>query len=267
MTRYIILIILLSPLVVCGQDDPTQKQRFLPPVLQHADGLSLHKDMYILPITWSKEAHSSEMELNFQVSAKIQLFNKNLYFAFTQKSFWQAYNADDSSPFRETNYNPEFFYRIPPGNKWLHNWGADLGIEHESNGRNLPLSRSWDRVYIRPYYARENDVFYAKLWHRRSENPKTNSLDPKGDDNPDIDDYYGAAEWHYMRRLEDAEIFHLMLRGNTNTGNGAIQISYDMPSNTKEMQYRLMIWHGYGESLIDYNQRITRVSVGVSIFR
>ena len=74
-------------------------------------GLSLHKEMFSLPYTYSSEYHGNRSEAVFQISAKHRLFGSRFYFAYTQISFWQAYDHYNSAPFRETNYNPEIFYR------------------------------------------------------------------------------------------------------------------------------------------------------------
>ena len=78
-------------------------------------GLSLHKEMFMLPVTYSDEYNSNRTEAVFQISAKHRLFDTRIYFAFTQISFWQAYDHKNSAPFRETNYNPEIFYRTALG--------------------------------------------------------------------------------------------------------------------------------------------------------
>ncbi len=92
---------------------------------RHTIGLSLHKKNYILPLTWSSDYKSEETELIFQLSAKVQIRKSRFYFGFTQVSFWQAYHHDLSVPFRETNYNPEFFYRFTSGDD---PFGVDLGV-------------------------------------------------------------------------------------------------------------------------------------------
>src|SRR5690606_23542901 len=76
-------------------------------VISRGHGLSLHKSNYILPLTWSDDFDGESSEVIFQISFKQRLFINNLYAAYTQKSFWQAWNRQDSAPFRETNYNPE----------------------------------------------------------------------------------------------------------------------------------------------------------------
>ena len=242
-------------------------RRFDPVMFRLSKGISQYEDIFITPLTWGEDFHGDEMEVIFQFSGKVRLFDMNLYFAYTQKSFQQTFNSSDSSPFRETNYNPELFYRIPPGSGLLNDLGLDAGIEHESNGQTLPLSHSWNRAYITPYYMRSDDLFYLKLWHRFSEDVKNSLLDPSGDDNPDIQDYYGYSEFHYVRLSDHMQRFHMMLRGNHNTGKGAVNLTYDIPSGSKDMYYRLSLWNGYGESLADYNRTITRVGIGVSFFR
>jgi Outer membrane phospholipase A len=66
--------------------------------------------MYIEPATYSPQYNGRHTELVFQLSFKLKLLHwpddGGLYVGYTQKSFWQAYNAQDSRPFRETDYNP-----------------------------------------------------------------------------------------------------------------------------------------------------------------
>lgn len=69
-----------------------------------------------------------------------------------------------------------------------------IGIEHESNGRTQALSRSWNRVYVNFLYEHSNFALSFKPWVRLSEDEKRFDLDPRGDDNPDIEDYMGHYE-------------------------------------------------------------------------
>lgn len=97
-----------------------------------------------------QEEGLSHAELAYQLSFKIkmieQAFNKplDLWFGYTQKSFWQAANHDASSPFRETNYEPEVMAVIPLKGSLLgvNARFAGLGFVHQSNGQAGSLSRS-----------------------------------------------------------------------------------------------------------------------------
>lgn len=58
-------------------------------------------------------AKLDDVKIKFQVSLKylakqdLTFEDLDLPFAFTTTSWWQAYNSGISSPFRETNYEPE----------------------------------------------------------------------------------------------------------------------------------------------------------------
>ncbi len=83
-----------------------------------------HKPNYILLVSYNSTPHKDEnnfytkeadqYEVKFQLSIKTAIWpnmfgNRNLQmkFAYTQQSYWQFYSFDKSSPFRETNYEPE----------------------------------------------------------------------------------------------------------------------------------------------------------------
>lgn len=232
------------------------------------EGMSLHKQNYVLPFTYrSGQGGTDQSELVFQFSVKMQAFMPELYFAYTQTSFWKFLDSDNSSPFRETNYNPEVFYHITPEKNRYGNWGAYAGFEHVSNGRPLPLSRSWDRFYLWPYWNSGHGEYSLKLWARRPEDKKTSATDTNGDDNPDIYRYLGYGEFYFYRQQNKGRAFSGMLRGNPSTGKGAIQLGYSWPLNTdsivKNTYFFTRIFSGYGETLIDYDNHVTRFSVGL----
>jgi phospholipase A1/A2 len=230
--------------------------------------LSFHKPMYAMPLTWSPDYSSEASEVVFQISLKQRLFNRNFFFGYTQRSFWQLYNATDSRPFRETNYNPELFYRWKPQWERVPGLGFDIGIDHESNGKSLPDSRSWNRIIGAAYYETARQLLHLRLWYRLPEDDDRAEDDPKRDDNPDIYKYYGYGELRLQRQLfgEPAHQLSLMLRGNSATGKGAMQLVYSAPFSDWAF-WNVYVWNGYGESLIEYDRSVTRVGIGLMLAR
>lgn len=231
-------------------------------------GLSFHRPMYIFPLTWSPDFDSESSEVLFQISFKLRLLNRNLFFGYSQKSFWQLYNGNDSRPFRETNYNPEVFYRWTPQWQRAPGLGLDVGFDHESNGKELPDSRSWNRLVGAAYYESTRQLVHLRLWYRIPEDDNRAADDPKRDDNPDIYKYFGYGELRLQRKLfgDAKHVAALMLRGNPATGKGAVQLNYSAPFSDYVF-WNLYVWSGYGESLIDYDRSITRVGLGFMLAR
>lgn len=260
--RLILLLALLFAPVYAGQP-PEDFQ-----MIRTAPGLSLHKEMFMLPVTFSDEYDGAKTEAVFQISAKHRIFNTPIYFAYTQISFWQAYDHKNSAPFRETNYNPEIFYRTNTFPFYNGRVGADIGFEHESNGQKPPVSRSWNLIYICPYFYQSDFLVYLKCRYRIPEDEKQSPEDAVGDDNPDITDYLGYNDINLFYRCYRRHALHLMLRGNVSTGKGGIILNYSVPLPKTEMSYvNVRISHGYGESLVDYNRSLTRIGVGIMFSR
>lgn len=242
--------------------------------VQRGNGLSLHRSNYILPATWSEDWNGIRTEVIYQLSVKQRLFINNLYAGYTQKSFWQAYNHAASAPFRETNYNPEIFYRWLPGDdmfrRWhLDRWGFDAGFEHESNGRFWPDSRSLNRFYFAPFRpsADGHSLWYFKTWYRVPENEKNSPLDQGGDDNPDYYKYSGWTRLEYLHHFDNQWMVHAMTRGNLSSGKGAFELRLSAPVPDRSFFWVIEAFNGYGESLIDYNHSTTRVGIGVMFNR
>lgn len=279
MHKYLILLAMLLPALspaatftYGAQEDSDGLPGFA--AVQRGTGLSLHKDNFIMPFTHAKQWHGDEMEVYFQFSIKQRTPFNNIYFGYTQKSFWQAYNRHVSSPFRETNYNTEIFYRWLPGDEMLRtwhldHWGFDAGIEHESNGQLLPLSRSWNRIYFSPFRpsGNGNSLWYLKFWYRLPEDEKNSLLDATGDDNPDIYRYYGYSELNWRHLFGDQWLISSTIRGNMRTGHGSFNARLSKPSEKKDFFYVADFFTGYGESLIDYNRERMRVSIGIMFNR
>jgi phospholipase A1 len=243
-----------------------------------------HKINYILPMiatnAINKGAYSTydgyednleDVEAKFQLSFKVPLnYNSmliegdGLYFGFTIQAWWQIYAENISKPFRETNYQPELFYLAPlEWHPFGGNTGFTVGVEHQSNGRAQNLSRSWNRVYASFLYEKNNFALSFRPWLRLSEDAKEFDLDPKGDDNPDIDDFLGSSELGMVYEWDNLE-FSFSGRRNFSTNNGSAEFSFTFPLWGKLRGYA-MAFTGYGDSLIDYNYSQTRFGVGIAL--
>jgi phospholipase A1 len=233
-----------------------------------------HRPNYILPLTYNGSVNRAPyepngdwvqpVEIKFQISFKAlvvdNLFGEkgDLSFAYTQLSFWQAYNTAQSSPFRETNYEPEVFLQFDTNVSvlGLRNRLLTFGLVHQSNGRSEPMSRSWNRVYAEFILDRGRFALSIKPWYRFKE-------DPEKDDNPDINKYMGPGEiraFYEWKRY----VLGLMLRSNFRPDDhmGAAQLEMSFPL-TRKLKGYAQYFYGYGESLIDYNARTNRVGIGI----
>jgi len=243
-----------------------------------------HKPNYILPFTYFDANDNpynnvlqgedlEDLEIKFQVSLKhvitrdIFIKNLDLYFAFTAKSWWQAYNADISSAFRETNYEPEviFAYKAPWSLLGLTIDHTTLSFNHQSNGQAGSLSRSWNRVIAGITVVDENIIWNLKAWYRIPEESKSSTGDPSGDDNPNIENYMGYGELGLLWKATQGHNIDFMFRNNLKTDNkGAVQIGWSFPLSTHLRGY-IEYFNGYGESLIYFNEDVSRIGIGVKL--
>lgn len=235
-----------------------------------------YKQNYILPLTYNNHPNKrpyadvgedlDRLELKFQLSFKIPLAkgliagHGNLYAGYTQQSFWQAYNSQQSSPFRETNYEPELFANFATNYSLigLHSRYISFGLSHQSNGHSVDLSRSWNRIYALAAFERGNFYCAVKPWYRIPESDKD-------DDNPDIDKYLGYGEF-YALYIHKAHRFGVMWRNNLRSDNrGALQFDWSFPLPGKRLSGYLQYFNGYGESLIDYDHSNNRIGLGIIV--
>jgi len=211
--------------------------------------------------------HLDDTEAQFQISLKvplgINLFNTfDVYAAYTNRSFWQLYNSEISSPFRETNHEPEAWVQFTPG--WeifgFKNSANAFGVVHQSNGQGGVLSRSWNRVFANFVFQRGNFAIGFKPWIRISESAED-------DDNPDITDYLGHYELRAGYKWNE-HVFSVMSRNNLESGfdRGAFELGWSFPLWTYPyVKGYIQYFRGYGESLIDYNQHVNRIGIGFSL--
>jgi phospholipase A1 len=254
-----------------------------PQELEYRIILTGYKDNYIIA------GFTRQTEVKFQFSLKFDLWpnhtRHSLYFGYTQKSLWNLY--DQSSPFLDSNYNPEFFYGYfkrygdilwSPGRVSLFIDSARAGAEHESNGRDGPATRAWNRVYGYvdggAYFGTD---YYATLGLK-------GWLPPFGMDqeNADIVQYRGYGEATLVLGYDPtfprwwggghlgATYFH---GANTIPGRQGIEafLQWRPGYDDRVSFWRFtpyiyaQLFHGYAEYLLAYNQAETAFRVGLSI--
>lgn len=231
----------------------------------------LFKTNYALPAAYEPESPEGrkDEEAKFQISLYQRILNTRqgrLFFAYSQTSWWQLYDQADSRPFRETNYNPEFFWATPPldslwGQPWMH-----LGYEHQSNGGREPYSRSWDRLYVRYGLEWKGLRWRHKIFYRLPEQAKEYPEDPSGDENPDIVEHYGINEYELMVPFGDFEAYG-KFRYNLAEQKGSSELNLTYPVGLEDIYIIFQYFQGYGESLIDYDRNLTKFGIGFSLNR
>jgi phospholipase A1 len=211
-------------------------------------------------------------EAKFQISVRKELFRcapLHVYMAYTQRSQWQVYDKTNSRPFRATDYNPELNVELRAESSGARPSLFRFGVEHESNGQSDPYSRSWNRVYLQPGWGSpKTEGITVKLWWRIPEPSKSSPTDTSGDDNPDIEDYLGVAELNVWCTWSTGGRWQMLLRRGTRDGTETAQIDWDLPIGFlgSGVAFRMEGFSGYGETLIDYNRRVSRIGVGI-VFR
>lgn len=210
----------------------------------------------------------NKAELKFQLSLKTKaaqnLFgtDADLWLGYTQISHWQVYNGDYSRPFRGHDYEPEIFLTQPVGGTLP--FGGRLrvlgvGAAHHSNGESDPLSRSWNRVYLLGGAEWGKLTIMPRVWGRL---PKLNTKRP--DDNPDITRYYGYGDVKFLYRLDRGNTLSGLVRYNPISQKGALQIDYVHPI-TQGVSGYVQLFHGYGQSIVDYNHNAGSVGFGIML--
>ena len=244
----------------------------------------VYKPVYLMPAFWTSrvndmptsenprntvtepmqlDALETKYQLSFKTKAAKGLIanHGDLWLGYTQTSHWQVYNSGLSRPFRETSYEPEVM-AVFRTDYSLFGWSgrmAAVHLNHQSNGRTEPFSRSWNRVIAQFGFERDDWMLTIRPWWRIPESAAT-------DDNPDIQDYMGRADLLLVRKSEGHETT-LMLRHSLRTGSrshGAVEIGHAFPIASYLKGY-IQVFSGYGASMLDYNHRQTRIGIGISL--
>lgn len=195
--------------------------------------------------------------------------SRTLQFGYTQRSLWDI--DASSSPFYDTSYMPSVFYEslapapAAPGARftWL---GWQAGFQHESNGKDGPDSRSLNTLFARPGFA----LGPLDGWHLLV-SPRLSAYAGGVSDNPRIKDYRGHAEWLIAFGKNDGPSLAYTGRAGRDFDHFTTQLDFTVPLRFEIADFATFLliqyFSGYGESLLDYDQRSETVRAGISLIR
>lgn len=256
-------------------------------------GLKPYKANYLLPYGYRFGGNYKsfvpsdtykKIEAEMQVSLKINIghnlfgLNESYNLSYSHKAFWQIYTT--SSPFREINYNPEFFVTFPiEDDSIVHLRSLKFALAHISNGQGniekatIPedlktieevapylqnRSRSVNYIYTTLMMQHKNILGSVRVW--------IPYFGEDLSDNPDLIKYYGFTRfklsYFYGKHLATAT-----LGGNFLNGKNSLTVTYSYPIYNNEVYFYSKFFTGYGESMIDYNNYVTKLSLGFSFSR
>ncbi len=204
----------------------------------------------------------NNIEAKFQISFKSKLiqgllFGKaDLWIGYTQKAHWQVYNKKLSRAFRELNYEPEIIFNFPINIKLFDGQLRYLGVHlnHQSNGKDIPTTRSWNRIIFDIGYECKDWTINLRPWYRT---PDTE------DENPNITRYIGDGELEVGTHFGRHEVYGIASHSFRTFEKGNIQLNYVFPIKG-HLRGQAQVFHGYGETLVDYNVSQTTIGIGVS---
>jgi len=228
--------------------------------------LSSYKQNYLLPFSysddynkkyWDEEGSMKDIESVFQVSVKYPLaldvtpYGGDVYVTYTNKSNWQTFS--DGSPFRETNHEPELL--VDFGQDWefggIQNTNIILGYNYQTNGQSGIEERSWNRLFTDFVFAHKDFSLSARVWLPFSESET---------EDKEISDYLGYHELNGRYYWND-QTFSAKTRWAFHNNKYGLTLGWEKPL-TKAFSMYVEGFYGYGDTLIDFDQKTERISVG-----
>lgn len=203
-----------------------------------------------------------QLSLRTKILEDFLLPNADVWVAYTQTSLWQAWNHQDSAPFRSTDHNPEIFYIVPLAERFdpipggLRLQMLRFGLAHESNGQREPESRSWNYWNIGGALEVQGLIVESTYKLRIGESD---------DDNPDLTHFRGNLETRIGGLWDMTSLTLTRVSPNVSINRGSWQVDVTHPvrrSVPDGLRFHLQIFSGYGETMIDYNHRQNRIGIG-----
>jgi phospholipase A1/A2 len=236
--------------------------------------VSAYEPLYFIAGTESPNA-------KFQISFKYRVLNLDgplaravppltgFHVAYSQTSLWDWEAA--SAPFFDSSYRPEALYLVEnitcaESNDWFR-LDAQVGVQHESNGKSGTDSRSLNIVYFRP-----RAVFGKHDGFQLVVQPRVWAYVGDLSDNPDIDEFRGYADLRTIIGWERGPQLSAIGRLGKDGDHESIQLDFTYPlmgffPKSFSLYLHVQYFTGFGESLLRYNQRDSALRGGFSLTR
>jgi outer membrane phospholipase A len=268
--------------ILTAQDPNFQREMGLVEFLSYR--VKAHEPVYIV-------AGNEDPSTKFQFSFKYQIFDPvgpvaqklpplaGFYFGYSQTSFWDLGNEEDSNPFYDSSYRPELMVSYDnldrylldgDGGRHLPSWvnfGFQAGLKHESNGQSQPDSRSVNVVYARPIVT-----FEGKEGWFVTVAPSVWAYVFDMSDNEDIEEYRGYGELRLVAGRAGG--LQLAATGRLGEGGGQGSVLVDLTYPIRGFSFGnldayldVQYFSGYGESILNYNQNNESLRFGISLVR
>ena len=251
---------------ICGQLVPMRDQKVfvdsLKQELDYGPYFGLYKDNYFLVGTSPDHIPTRyNSDVKFQISLGIRLtdavlpWNTFIFLMYTQKAFWNVFQ--NSMPMADINFNPGIGIAKPFFNKNQYVGKLTLLIEHESNGRNGPESRSWNRISLSASSIIDSWLMvHAKFWIPIVD----------GENNRDILKYSGIYQAGVVITTPDKKfafgITWVKRLGWNLNFNTIWEFTWRVHKKSN-LNLFAQYYNGYGENLLEYNQFHSRLRAGL----
>jgi phospholipase A1/A2 len=238
--------------------------------------ITFYKPTYVLPYYYTGSpdfaAYSNvpqgdglnNSEIKYQLSLKVpvwkDIFNRptTLYLAYTQLSYWQAY--DHTAFFRETDYEPELFFanEVSFNIKSWHINFINIGADHQSNGFGGTMERSWNRIYLEMVSSVNDLVISIKPWYVIHDSTYNSH-------NPNLTNFLGYGQILIAYKYYH-QVFSLLTHNLIESGgnHATAEFTWSFPI-TSYLNGYVQVFSGYGQSLIEYNHRTNSAGIGIAL--
>ena len=232
------------------------------------NAISPHDPMYFL--LGNKDGLNARFQISFKFrpfspsSPKKTSFMNHWYVGYTQTSLWDL--SSDSMPFVDTTYNPSIFWQKDAilqsdDKRWF--LGLTTGVEHKSNGKDGPDSRSINDAFIQPEFNYRFDGGSTLTFA-----PRIKGYFKPDETTPDYNDYAGNVDWKLRWAQDNGLVVSGMYQKGKKGYSSQVDLAWPLRRTLLNMNgyFHVQYFQGYGMTLLDYNRKTSpQVRIGLSL--